>query len=122
MSNTSFPIKTKLFNEDLREVVELSISLEEVKAIKGVRYSDTIKLHVIDEDTFLELRDNFGDDYRDYQEISREHFVDVCASMDNQSDENKGNYAMIYNKLVGLGDDIEQIFRKIPELLTSSKQ
>ena len=121
MSNTQTPTQTKLFNDDLREVVELSMSAEEVDAIKGVRYSDTLKLPVIDEDTFSKLRDNFGDKYRDYQEISSEHFVDTCTNLDGESNENGKDYAAIYADLVEQGFDIEQIFRKIPELLTSTK-
>ncbi|WP_339343255.1 hypothetical protein [uncultured Psychrobacter sp.] len=121
MSSTQTPTKTKLFNDDLREVVELSMSAEEVDAIKGVRYSDTLKLPVIDEDTFSELRDNFGNKYRDYQEISSEHFVDTCTNLDSESNESKKDYAAIYGELVEQGFDIEQIFRKIPELLTSTK-
>lgn len=121
MSNTQTPTKTKLFNDDLREVVELSMSAEEVDAIKGVRYSDTLKLPVIDEDTFSKLRDNFGDKYRDYQEISSEHFVDTCTNLDGESNENGKDYAAIYANLVEQGFDIEQIFRKTPELLTSTK-
>lgn len=117
MSNVSLSTKTKLFNDDLREVVELSMSAEEVDAIKGVRYSDTLKLPVIDKDTFSELRDNFGEKYRDYQEISSEHFVDACTSMDNKSNESGKDYAAIYSELVEQGFDIEQIFRKIPQII-----
>lgn len=121
MSNTQTPTQTKLFNDDLREVVELSMSAEEVDAIEGVRYSDTLKLPVIDKDTFSKLRDNFGDKYRDYQEISSEHFVETCKNLDSESNESEKDYAAIYGELVEQGFDIEQIFRKIPELLTSTK-
>lgn len=119
MPNTHLPTKTKLFNDDLREVVELSMTAEEAKAIEGVRYSDTLKLPVIDEDTFSELRDNFGDKYRDYGEISKEHFVDTCISINGGPNKTKDDYASIYDGYIKVGEDIEQIFRRIPDLITS---
>ena len=122
MSDVITATKTKLFNDDLREIVELSMDTESVKSIKGIHYSETLGLYVIDGDTFSKLRDNFGDAYRDYQEISAEHFVETCNKMETYYNLSDTGYARIYGEFVDAGDDIEQIFRGLPQILMGYRE